>query len=345
MMKEKPVSRESLLTDEMGDSSRLAQVAALSDSLEYLAQVIEERGSAGSSAGTRGGNQPANSARHNSSNSRKGSSGGPVLSEGLTLLVNRCRSLSGRCLRALRLELGLTLLHYLQELPQNSLLDDDADTMEADERLGALTRSVSRFEDAVAPFLPSRYRMYVLGDGPTTAARIVRALLPEMEEMNPTGVERICKVCSLLQPILGALGVTGDSGAQNLQASREFDATRKYYGLLNERADTLIKFARERPTRYSPVEYLALLEVHVPGRNVTDEHRVHLAKALGREKGRKVAAARDAMKRERKAAASTAIAERTSSAASMIERLTVRESRQAAPPQQAGSANGNGHAH
>eukprot|EP00951_Prasinocladus_malaysianus_P030048 scaffold280781_cov25-Prasinocladus_malaysianus.AAC.1 len=96
----------------------------------------------------------------------------------------------------------------------------------AEERLGALTRTASRLEDALLPFLPSRHRAwvspppsdqhhlldpsiawsqdneapliikYVLGSGAATAARLLRALAPEIQEITHMGVEHICKVRS-----------------------------------------------------------------------------------------------------------------------------------------------------
>jgi hypothetical protein len=43
--------------------------------------------------------------------------GGMLLSEALGVLLDRCKSLSGRCLRTLRLELSCVLIHYLQVSP------------------------------------------------------------------------------------------------------------------------------------------------------------------------------------------------------------------------------------
>jgi len=165
LQKELPVAQEDLLMDARGDMGRISQIAAVSDSLEYLSQVIHDQGTATIAGNGKGGKGNINSSSFGNSrhNRRNGTPGGtPVLSGTLKVLVDRCQSLSGRCLRTLRLELQLLLLYYLQDLPNDNFLNDDTEAVKADERLGGLTRSVSRFEDAVGPFLPSRHRSCVL---------------------------------------------------------------------------------------------------------------------------------------------------------------------------------------
>eukprot|EP00873_Tetraselmis_striata_P042467 jgi/Tetstr1/462731/TSEL_007694.t1 len=306
VFKEQPVAAESLLINETtGDMSRLTQLAALSDSLDYMAEVIHTHGSGGSGGHHhhhhhRSGRPASGSERqHRRTHSSIGN--GAPLSEALATLRDRCKSLSGRCLRTLRLELSFILLHYLQELPKHSFVAEEQDTIQAEERLGALTRMVSRLEESVLPFLPSRHRLYVLGGAAPAAARILRMQVPAMEQINPAGVDAMCKVCSTLQPVLTALGATADAlGAQSQQAGQQFDATRTYYGLLKMPVDSFIKFARERPHRYFASEYFAVLDVLVPGRAVTEEHRAQLEKVLGRKKGRKANVTRDALRPERR---------------------------------------------
>mmetsp|Transcript_12071 Transcript_12071/g.30481 ORF Transcript_12071/g.30481 Transcript_12071/m.30481 type:complete len:235 (+) Transcript_12071:638-1342(+) len=139
------------------------------------------------------------------------------------------------------------------------------------------------------------------GGAAPAAARILRMQVPAMEQINPAGVDAMCKVCSTLQPVLTALGATADAlGAQSQQAGQQFDATRTYYGLLKMPVDSFIKFARERPHRYFASEYFAVLDVLVPGRAVTEEHRAQLEKVLGRKKGRKANVTRDALRPERR---------------------------------------------
>ncbi len=46
-----------------------------------------------------------------------------------------------------------------------------------------------------------------------------------------------------------------------LQASRSFERARTYFTLLTYSADSLVKVAADRPGRFTPTEYLALLQV------------------------------------------------------------------------------------
>jgi hypothetical protein len=79
---------------------------------------------------------------------------------------------------------------------------------------------------------------------------------------------------SVLQPGLSALGATG--GSFRPETSRQFEKARAYYNLLQLSADELVKVVSDRPARFTPAEYLALLQVMVPGRGVTTEHRAQV---------------------------------------------------------------------
>lgn len=57
----------------------------------------------------------------------------------------RCRAVAGQCLRALRLEAHLLLVHHLAELPRSDYQCEEEDTREVDECIGALCRSVARW--------------------------------------------------------------------------------------------------------------------------------------------------------------------------------------------------------
>ena len=53
--------------------------------------------------------------------------------------------MAGQCLRALRLEAHLLLVHHLAELPRSDYQCEEEDTREVDECIGALCRSVARW--------------------------------------------------------------------------------------------------------------------------------------------------------------------------------------------------------
>lgn len=91
------------------------------------------------------------------------------------------------------------------------------------------------------------------------AALSLHTLKTAAQDINGGGVARMCHALAVLQPALASLGA--GSGAPHPEASRGFDHARTYYALLTSPADSLVKAAAERPLRFTPAEYLALLQV------------------------------------------------------------------------------------
>ena len=85
------------------------------------------------------------------------------------------------------------------------------------------------------------------------------------QELNAHGVARMCRLLAVLQPSLSALGAPG--GAFRPEAARAFDKARAYYNLLALPPPALLRVASERPGRFFPAEYQALLQAR--GRRVT----------------------------------------------------------------------------
>lgn len=79
------------------------------------------------------------------------------------------------------------------------------------------------------------------------------------QTINQHGVARMCRLLAVLQPALSSLGAAG--GAFRPESARAFEKARAYYGLLTVPTDALLRAAAERPTRFTPSEYLALLQV------------------------------------------------------------------------------------
>ncbi|KAK9815816.1 hypothetical protein WJX72_010122 [[Myrmecia] bisecta] len=282
ILQERPVSSEQLLSISGGDSNRLTNLAALSDSLDYIADVIVRSGTPQQASPAKEGPSTLAEAgglpRIKSKHMRRASSGAVCLTEGLAHLMDRYRALAGHCLRALRLEMHLLLIHYLQELPHSSYVCEEEDTKEVDECIGALSRFATRAEEDLSPYLPPTKRSYVFGSLASAAARMVMWLLPELREMNQHGVARMCRMLAVLQPALSALGATG--GFFRPEASRQFEKARTYYGLVTYKADDLLKAAAEKPTRFTAAEYTALLQVNFVDRPVTVEQRAQLARIV-----------------------------------------------------------------
>ena len=81
-------------------------------------------------------------------------------------------------------------------------------------------------------------------------------LLPQ--SMNQHGIARMCRLLAVVQPALSSLGAAG--GAFRPESARAFEKARAYYSLLTLSPDALIKLAAEKPKRFTPAEYMSLLQ-------------------------------------------------------------------------------------
>lgn len=97
----------------------------------------------------------------------------------------------------------------------------------------------------------------------------------QAKDINSAGVERMNCVLSVLQPALSSFlsPVLGGS-------FRAFDHVRAYYSLLNLSVEDLLIYINERSNRFMASEWKALLEVHVPGRWVSESHVQAMEKIL-----------------------------------------------------------------
>lgn len=102
----------------------------------------------------------------------------------------RYRSLAGQSLRALRLDMLLLVVHHLESLPKGRYVCGAAEAPDVDECIGALQRSCTRADDAVAPYLPPQKRAYVFGGMAATAARFAMWLLPDLKVSVRPSLER-----------------------------------------------------------------------------------------------------------------------------------------------------------
>ena len=84
-----------------------------------------------------------------------------------------------------------------------------------------------------------------------------------MQSMNQHGIARMCRLLAVVQPALSSLGAAG--AAFRPESARAFEKARAYYSLLTLPPDALIKAAAEKPKRFTPSEYMALLQVLVTG--------------------------------------------------------------------------------
>ena len=80
-----------------------------------------------------------------------------------------------------------------------------------------------------------------------------------MQSVNAGGVSRMSQALAGLQPALSSLGAKNRD--VHPDTSHVFDHARAYYTLLTTSTDGLLRAAAERPTRFTPAEYMALLHV------------------------------------------------------------------------------------
>ncbi len=137
-------------------------------------------------------------------------------------------------------------------------------------------RLVGRLEEGLEPYLPPHKRAYCFGCLAPAAARFAIWLLPDIAQLNHRGVQRMCRMLASLQPALA--GAAGGGGRPD--AARAFDRAKLYYTLLTYSAEGLVATAAEKPHRFSPAEYAALLAASVIERPVSAEQRAALARVL-----------------------------------------------------------------
>lgn len=91
-----------------------------------------------------------------------------------------------------------------------------------------------------------------------------------------------------------ASGVVAVGTASVAECSRAYERAKGYYTLITLPADEVVRLAVDKPLRYRPDEWRALLAVRVPGRAVGDSASGALFRALDKaynlSAGQKVAA-------------------------------------------------------
>lgn len=92
-----------------------------------------------------------------------------------------------------------------------------------------------------------------------------------------------------------ASAMAAGGAASVAECARAYERAKGYYTLITLPADEVVRLAVDKPLRFNPAEWQALLAVHVPGRTVSESSGIALFRALDKvynlSAGQKVAAA------------------------------------------------------
>eukprot|EP00249_Psilotum_nudum_P022594 c28576_g1_i2 orf=370-3636(+) len=258
----RPVKQEQLI----GDGHKLVLLAALSDSLEYLAESIEKLGhNASPSSPTRKKKVQQHIHHHRRTSS--------ALTTSLTILADKYHSLSAECLRTLRVEMQLEALYHLQGMADRVYLTDQ-DAEEPEDFILSLTIQITRMDEEMTPYISPLKRNYIFGGICGVAATSFIKALHDMSSVNLFGVRQICRNCIALEQALAAVSSNNEIVCQRL------DRVRTFYELLNLPFEALIAFVAEHDDLFSFSEYSSLLKVDVPDRDVPPDAVQRVGKIL-----------------------------------------------------------------
>ncbi|CAH9080368.1 unnamed protein product [Cuscuta epithymum] len=248
----RPIKRENLIRDD----NKLVLLASLSDSLEFVADLIERLakkcGCASNQAEESSGKQKVHQHRRTASSVPKD----------LISFAEEYRKLAVDCLKVLRMEMQLETIFHMQEMTNREYLDDQ-DSEEPDDYVISLTSLIARRDEEMLPFIAGPKRNYIFGSICGVAANAFIKALNDIKSINLFGVQQICCNSIALEQALIAIPSI-DSEAVRLS----LDRVRTYYDLLNMPFEALLAFISEHEHLFTSAEYSTLLKVRVPGREI-----------------------------------------------------------------------------
>ncbi|KAI9157612.1 hypothetical protein LWI28_025196 [Acer negundo] len=257
-----PIRQENLIRDD----NKLVLLASLSDSLEYVADSIERLGQ----ATFRVSNQVEEHSKHHNTRS----SSKPT--RDLASFADEYRKLAIDCLKVLRVEMQLETIFHMQEMRSREYLDDQ-DAEEPDDFIISLIAQITRRDEEMAPFVAAVKRNYIFGGICSIAANASIKVLGDMKSINLFGVQQICRNSIALEQALAAIpSIESESVQQRL------DRVRTYYELLNMPFEALLAFITEHDYLFTHAEYVNLLKVQVPGREIPPDAQDRVSEILPR---------------------------------------------------------------
>jgi len=259
-----PIKQENLIHDDQ----KLILLASLSDSLEYLADSVERLGESFISPSTTADNKShIHQGRHTRSTS--------AIPKNLASLAIEYRRLAIDCVRVLRLEMQLETIYHMQEMTKREYVEDQ-DAEDPDDFIISLTTQIARRDEEMAPYIAESKRNYVFGGISSVAANASIKALAQMKSINLLGVQQICRNSIALEQALAAIPSIDSEAVQ-----QRVDRVRTFYELLNLPFESLLGFIGEQEYLFSPKEYLSVLKVNVPGREIPIDAERRISQILG----------------------------------------------------------------
>ncbi|KAL5223116.1 hypothetical protein ABZP36_027829 [Zizania latifolia] len=246
-----PIKQENLIHDDQ----KLILLASLSDSLEYLADSVERLGESFIAP-------PTTSEHKNHIHQGRHTRSTSAIPKSLASLANEYRRLAIDCVRVLRLEMQLETIYHIQEMTKREYVEDQ-DAEDPDDFIISLTTQIARRDEEMAPYIAESKRNYVFGGISSVAANASIKALAQMKSINLLGVQQICINSIALEQALASLPSIDSEAVQ-----QRINRVRTFYELLNLPFEHLLEFIEEHEYLFSAKEYLSVLKVNVPGREM-----------------------------------------------------------------------------
>jgi len=198
-----------------------------------------------------------------------------AIPKGLASLANEYRRLAIDCVRVLRLEMQLEAIYHMQEMTKREYIEDQ-DAEDPDDFIISLTTQIARRDEEMAPYITESKRNYVFGGISSVAANASIKALAQMKSINLLGVQQICRNSVALEQALAAIPSIESEAVQ-----QRLDRVRTFYELLNLPFESLLGFIAEHEYLFSAKEYLSVLKVNVPGREIPIDAERRISQILG----------------------------------------------------------------
>ncbi|OMO59435.1 putative exocyst complex component 4-like isoform 1 protein [Corchorus olitorius] len=256
----RPIRQENLIRDD----NKLVLLASLSDSLELVQATPQASNHVESGK--------PNHTRTSSSPARD-----------LASFADEYRKLAIDCLKVLRVEMQLETIFHMQEMTVREYLENQ-DAEEPDDFVISLTAQITRRDEEMAPFVAGVKRNYIFGGICGIAANASIKALADMKSINLFGVQQICRNSIALEQ--SQLVILGGRMPESqfpmpriaLAAIPSIDSE-----AVQQRLDhALLAFITEHGHLFTAAEYVNLLKVQVPGREIPPDAQDRVSEILSR---------------------------------------------------------------